>query len=114
MHQDNPHLSKEINDNLRDMELNGGIWYSKLPIGSRVEVVTKNTRYQIEKRSEDESFIQGHSQYCPIPTLARIHGSTFGGSMIRVGWLGVGMHLEFSLGKAPVPTSEIQSVQLLA
>lgn len=113
MYQDNPGLTPELNAKLRDMELAGGIWYDKLPVGSVVEVQTKNTRYILEKRSDTQSFIQGNAKYCPIPTECRINGSTFGGSMIRIGWLGVGMFLEFQMGGGTITTSQIESVRLL-
>lgn len=113
MYQDHPNLSPEINAAMREMELNGGIWYDKLPAGSVVQVQTKNTLYVIEKRSDTQSFITGHPKYCPIPTECRINGSTFGGSMLRIGWLGVGMHLEFCLGDGVITTSQIQDVRVL-
>lgn len=110
---ENPNLAPDINQALTDMELNGGIWWRDLPIGSKVRLSTRNTEYLLEKKS-DGDYICGNERYCPAPTNASIHGSTFGGSMIRVGWLGIGMYLEFSTAKdGTITTSEIQNVQLL-
>jgi len=43
-----------------------------------------------------------------------IHGSTFGGSMIKVGYIGVDMHLEFSYPEHPksIVTTAIQSIRI--
>ncbi len=106
---DHPNLTPEVNRAIKESELSGGIWWKDLPVGSKVIVRTRNTRYEIENR-EDGSYIQGHEKYCPQPTKASIHGSTFGGSMIKAGWLGVGMYLEFSTDRT-ITTSQIQDVQ---
>lgn len=115
MHQDHPNLSPEINNAIRESELAGGVWWKDLPVNSRVEVQTKNRLYLLEKR-DDGDYIQGHPEYCELPTKAHIHGSTFGGSMLKVGWLGVGMYLEFSIpgrqfGHDTITTSQIQDVR---
>ena len=113
MHKDHPNLSPEINNAIRESELAGGISWKDLPVGSRAEVQTKNTLYKLEKR-EDGSYIEGSSRFCPQPTKASIHGSTWGGSMLKMGWLGVGMYLEFSLDgyERAITTSQIQDVRV--
>ncbi len=120
-----PNLSKEINDQIAESELQGGVWMKQphgdavkdqpyLPIGKNLMVQTVNTTYLIENR-EDGTYISGNKKYCPTPTKCNIHGSTWGGSMLKMGWIGVGMHLEFSTDKHPhrITTSEIQDVQEL-
>jgi hypothetical protein len=113
-YQDNPNLSPEINNNIRESELAGGVWWNDSPIKSKVRVKTRNTLYLLEKR-DDGTYIEGNAKYCPSPTKASIHGSTWGGSMLKMGWIGVGMHLEFSTEghPGPITTSEIESVEKL-
>jgi len=36
-----------------------------------------------------------HPNYCPDPVPVRIAGSTWGGSMLKLRFIGRGMHLEF-------------------
>jgi hypothetical protein len=84
-----------------------------LPIGKTLIASTKNTEYRIERR-EDGFYVSGNPKYCPEPTKVRIDGSTFGGSMLKAGFVGRGMNLEFLLvgsGK-PVTTSPIQEVYI--
>jgi hypothetical protein len=124
MFQPHPNLSKEINDSIAESEIAGGVWFDKpewatsvegtsLPEGSTVHVRTRNTLYLIEKRP-DGTYISGNARFCPTPTKCSVHGSTWGGSMLKVGWIGVGMRLEFSVegdGRT-VTTSEIQDVRV--
>jgi hypothetical protein len=89
-----PNLSNEINANIALSELDGGAYLDKLAIGKLLHVVTQNRIYTIEHRA-DGFWISGHPQYCPEPTLAYIAGSTWGGSMLKMKFVGIGMHLEF-------------------
>ena len=98
-----PNLTQAINDNIQKMLIDGGVWVLNhwegcnaeikaqpvLPVGRVLIVQTQNTRYRIIKTGDETFTIQGHP--------CRIHGSTWGGSMLRVGWIGRGMHLEYSL-----------------
>jgi len=40
-------------------------------------------------------FISGHPEFCPDPSEVWINGSTWGGSMLKMNYVGHGMHLEF-------------------
>ena len=42
-----------------------------------------------------KDLIWGQPQYCPEPVAVRVEGSTWGGSMLKVRFLGRGMRLEF-------------------
>lgn len=87
-----------------------------------IVVRTKNTVYTFVTNGED---IEGvaHKENGGIPSFlfrqakVQIHGSTWGGSMIKVGYIGVDMRLEFSIpdeGRYGITTSTIQSVQATA
>lgn len=109
-----PNLSKDINANLEQSEKDGGVWLKDLKIGDTVFVQTQNSMYRIVKTSDGYT-IEGHPKYCPKPTEARINGSTWGGSMIKSGFLGGGMHLEFSTDIYPrITTSRIESVVIIS
>lgn len=94
-YEDNPNLSPEVNTAIRKSEEDGGIWWKDVEKGQRALVRTKSRTYVVEQR-EDGTYISGHPKYCPKPIRASIHGSTWGGSMLKIGWIGVGMRLEFS------------------
>ena len=101
-----PNLSNEINSAIAKSEIEGGVFLydpkfgqpdrNILPVGKKLKVQTQNTLYTIEKRGEDDFYISGNAKYCPTPTKCWIQGSNFGGSMLKVGWVGRGMYLEYS------------------
>lgn len=105
-------LSDEINANLLRLELNGGLDFDALPAGSIVEVQTKNTLYTIRKEVA-RTLIKGHSKYCPEWVECHIAGSTWGGSMLKIGFIGNGMHLEFTFNGKTITTSPIRSVKVI-
>lgn len=120
-HMDNPEeylekfdkehiLGTEIRKAAIDSEIAGGAWVEKLTVGKTLEVQTKHTKYKIERRP-DGLYISGHPKYCPKPTLATIRGSTFGGSSIKMGFVGVGCYLEFAINGQTRVTSEIVDVK---
>ena len=99
---DHPNLSPEINAAIAESELQGGVFVDKLPLGHSLRVTTQNTKYTIERR-EDGLYMSGHYKYCPKPVKVNILGSNFGGSMLKVGFIGRGMYLEFFID---MPDSE--------
>lgn len=109
-----PNLSSEVNRAIAQSEIEGGVNLDGLRIGTRLYVQTKNTLYRIVK-VEEGYYISGHSKYCPVPAFTRIIGSTWGGSMLKVGFIGRGMRMEFSdpryiMPRGTITTSEIQVV----
>jgi len=60
-----------------------------------LEVETHHHRYTIVSRADGQALISGHPKFCPEPVPVRIAGSTWGGSMLKLRFIGRGMHLEF-------------------
>lgn len=94
-----PNLSDSINDNIARSEVLGGIYLENILPGETILVQTRNSRYQIHKDESDKFFLQSTNPRvgAPAPVEAHIHGSTFGGSMLKLGYIGNGMFMEFSL-----------------
>lgn len=90
-----PHLSDEVNGNIIQSEIEGGVYVDQLNEGDTLEVETQNRWYTIVNRGRGRALISGHPKFCPKPVLVRIEGSTWGGSMLKVRYIGRGMHLEF-------------------
>jgi hypothetical protein len=42
----------------------------------------------------------------------RLSGATFGGSTLKVGWILVGLRIEFGLGTKQITSSAVQSVEI--
>lgn len=106
-----PHLSDEINKSIIESELQGGCRFDEWPEGKTLVVQTANTRYEIRKTGAD-TFIRGNARYCPEWTECTIIGSTFGGSMLKVNFVGRGMYLEVFLvgAQKTITTSCIKEV----
>ena len=92
-----PHqnLSDEVNRNIVQSEIEGGVYLDDLPQGATLDVETQNRHYKIVNHGAAQALISGHPKFCPQPVLVKIHGSNWGGSMLKVRFIGRGMHLEF-------------------
>jgi hypothetical protein len=90
-----PNLSDEVNRNIVQSEIEGGVCLDELPEGAVLEVETQHHGYTIVIGGRGRELISGHPQYCPDPVPVRIKGSTWGGSMLKARFIGRGMCLEF-------------------
>ncbi len=90
-----PNFSDEVNGNIVQSEIEGGVYLDDIPEGEVLEVETQNREYTIVFGRCGKELIWGHPQYCPDPVAVSITGSTWGGSMLKVRFVGRGMHLEF-------------------
>lgn len=119
MTQPHPNLSPEINAAIMESELVGGVYVYNpgfgapidpdkiLKVGGKLKITTQNSVYILERVLDDSKIseykrgpdflISGHPGYCPTPTPCYVSGSTWGGSMLKVGYVGRGMHLEVSI-----------------
>lgn len=113
-----PHanLSDQVNCNIVQSEIEGGVYLWDLPGESTLEVETQNRSYTIVNCGAGEVLISGHPEYCPEPVLVKIEGSNWGGSMLKPSFVGRGMHLEFRHPdyKRPIITSRILEIRQLA
>ena len=112
-----PHanFSNEINRNICRSEIEGGVCLDNLSVGARLEVETKNRLYLLENRGGAQVLISGHPQHCPQPVLVNLHGSTWGTPLIKMRFIGRGMHLEYRCPPCGViRTSRIREIRELA
>ena len=110
-----PHanLSDEVNHNIVQSEIDGGVHLSNLSPESVLQIQTQHRWYTVVPRGQGQALISGHPEFCPQPVLVRIEGSTWGGSMLKLRFIGRGMHLEFRHPEyqTPIVTSLIQEVR---
>jgi hypothetical protein len=108
-----PNLSDEVNRNIVQSEIEGGVFLNDLPPTTVLEIQTQHHCYLVVLLSDNNALISGHPQYCPEPILVAIAGSTWGGSMLKRRFVGRGMHLEFCHPEYPIPivTSPIQEIR---
>ena len=90
-----PNLDDEVNRNIVESEIEGGAFLEDLPARAMLQIQTQHRWYTVVHRGRGEAWIWGHPAFCPEPVLVRIEGSSWGGSMLKIGFVGRGMHLEF-------------------
>lgn len=105
-------LADELRENIVRSEIEGGLSLAALHEGSRVRVETMNRQYELEVRG-GQTWISGHPEFCPQPVPVTVRGSGWGGSMLKIAYLGHGMQMEFSHPiHATVTTSRIVSIRV--
>src|ERR1035438_3904253 len=108
----NDHLDDTVNRRIVQSEIEGGVHLHDVQPGTILEVMTQNRAYTIQYQGLGQALISGHPVFCPEPVLVSIHGSTWGGSMLKERYIGRGMHLEFGRPQLqPTTTSLIVDVR---
>jgi len=81
----------------------------------RILVTTKNSLYRIIplRRGDVTVLVQG-GRFFPSPAEARFVGSTFGGSILEMHWIRVGMCMEIDPGtdESPITTTRVIDVEI--
>jgi hypothetical protein len=110
-----PHsnFGDEVNRNILQSEIEGGVFLKDLPPATVLQIDTRHHSYTLVFLGESNALISGHPRYCPDPVPVAIAGSTWGGSMLKLRFLGRGMHLEFHHPeyRTPIVTSAIQEIR---
>jgi hypothetical protein len=108
-----PNLSDELNRNIIESEVEGGVFLDRLQPHCVLLIQTQHRWYTAVILGGNQALISGHPQYCPEPTLVNIAGSTWGGSLLKRRFVGRGMHLEFCHPEysTPIITSRVQDIR---
>jgi hypothetical protein len=108
-----PNLSDEVNHNIAQSEIEGGVFLNDLPPATVLEIQTQHHCYRVVLLSDNSVLISGHPQFCTEPIEVAIAGSTWGGSMLKRRFVGRGMHLEFCHPEyqTPIVTSPIREIR---
>ncbi len=86
---------------------------TSLPLGSVVDVATKNRHYRIERLGGNSIRISGHPDHCPQPVLAQLRGAVDEEGLLILGAIVCGMRLTFLLNDhRAVATSKVVSLQV--
>ena len=113
MFSPHPNLADEVNRGIIQSEIEGGVFLSDLPPSTVLEIQTMHHCYRAVMLGGCEALLSGHPEFCPEPVQVAISGSTWGGSMLKLQFVGRGMHLEFRHPQYPMPivTSPIQEIR---
>lgn len=74
-----------------------------------LRVRTCNSHYRIVISHQTAIYVQG-GRFFPESTGARLEGSSFGGSFLKMGWIGVGLCMEIWADGQRIVTSPVQSI----
>jgi len=112
MFDPHPNLGDDVNGKIVQSEIEGGVFLEGLPPDTVLQIRTQHHFYTALLLGGNSALISGHPQYCPQPVQVTIAGSTWGGSMLKMRYIGRGMHLEFHHPeyKTPIITSLIQEI----
>lgn len=113
MFRAHPNLSDEVNRHIVQSEIEGGVFLEGQARDTVLQIQTQHHLYTAQLLGDNTAMLSGHPQYCPDPVQVIIAGSTWGGSMLKLRFIGRGMHLEFHhpAYKAPIITSPIQEIR---
>ena len=78
---------------------------------STIVVHTHNSCYRILITHDTTAIVRGGA-FFPEPTPARIDGCGFGGTLLKVGWIGVGLRMEIFSNGRRIVTSPVRDVTL--
>ena len=108
-----PNLGDEVNHQIVQSEIEGGVFLKDLPPATVLQIQTQHHCYTAVVLGDSSALISGHPHYCPQPVLVAIAGSTWGGSMLKRRYVGRGMRLEFCHPeyRTPIVTSSIQEIR---
>ena len=90
-----------------------GIGLRSLDTFTTLVVRTRNSAYRITILTphRGEVLVEGGTFFV-APTRACLNGSSAGGSCLQLGWMGVGLHLEFHAGEEWIVTSRVRSIEI--
>src|ERR1700737_1961354 len=113
MYSPHPNLGDEVNRNIVQSEIEGGVFLEGLPPDTVLQIRTQHHFYTALLLGGGSAMISGHPQYCPHPVQVTIAGSTWGGSMLKMRFIGRGMPMEFHPPQNNTPTvpPQIQEIR---
>ena len=102
---------------IEQSEKDGGIWLKDVEPDQLIEVYTQKSIYRLALVDKVKHLVAVNSTGAHIdkPEICILNGSTFGGSMIRLGWIGIGMNLEFHRRRKVRPiltTSAVKTIKV--
>ena len=89
-----------------------GIAIQALAGGVTLVVKTQRSSYRVVVVDGSQRLVTVHGGVFPEPTTLRLCGATAGGSAVKVGWIVVGLRMEFNVGSRRITSSTVHSLAL--
>jgi hypothetical protein len=86
-----------------------GVHLHDLPPLTTLFVWTRNSSYEIVVVKGPNTYIQRGTHF-PDPSPAYLDGANIGGSLLRVGWIGVGFPMETRAAGQHVVTTPVRAI----
>lgn len=86
-----------------------GVCLRELEPMTRLVVRTQNTTYRIIVSTESAVMVKG-GRFFPELTSAHVEGASFGGSLLKVGWIAVGLRMELRADGQRIVTSPVREI----
>jgi hypothetical protein len=98
---------------IRVSDCDDGVAIECLEPGAALIVVTAHSKYRVIVLNPVRRtvLLWGGDQF-PDPVPAILQGSTAGGNMVKSGWIGIGLRLEFCIGQRRIITSRVDAVSV--
>jgi hypothetical protein len=94
-----------------DLRDGDGVDIRELTAGTIVIVQTRHSRYRLVVLEPNaQRMLVSGGDWFPVPTEAHLVGATCGGSMLKPGWIGVGLKLELRHMDRRITTSLVAEV----
>jgi hypothetical protein len=102
-----------IDDLMVGVDTSDGVAIDSLEFGTRLLVRTRYSQYRLTVLNGEtgDVLIEGGNMLHGI-TPARVNGATAGGSAMKLGWIGIGLRIELSVGGVRVTTSPVRSIEI--
>ena len=115
-----PHenLADEVNKAIVDSQLHGGVDLRELAVGRKLHIYFRAGYYLLDHRTDgffmSEHLFNGKTGFWNGVARCVVVGSLFHrkGTMVRMGWVGRGMFLEFHLNDGPRLTSSAEILEI--
>lgn len=104
-------------NNVDDLLKKPGVELSKLTLGTTLYVQTQQTLYMIVVMPNNLYMVSDEGKRFVSPKEIYINGSTWGGSMLRMNWVGIGMCVEMEHpdpSKQILTTSPVKTIKVVA
>jgi hypothetical protein len=90
-----------------------GVMLGSLEAYDTIYAQTCNSNYKIFllDPNSGRALVQG-GKYLTEPVEATVSGSTFGGCMLKMGWLGIGLRIEININGQRLETSPVQELRV--
>lgn len=87
-----------------------GVKLDQLEPMTTLVVRTLNSLYRLIVADGSDVLVQGGS-FFPEPTFAKLDGASAGGSVLKTGWIGVGLLMEFRVEGKRIITSPVLAIE---